>query len=261
MTTPNGSLHRQHGGLDAAPQPQSSAAAPNAAEAGASEANRGLLKGTSASNGSPDETLQVGYTFTLLRPFRCITQPPHPYSWHIGNSGRYRKVHEQLLTQSRHSPLLVRSPRATIQNSFRQGISVNKQQRKRCSIHVHPSIHVQQWTPKWMGPTAEASASLLKQALQMRAVLNTSPPAIPPQVVHRARPPVAPEHVRVPAMSIGAPPGPRGGRRAPVLAPRPSSNDADETVPLINGGLAAKALRGRQSIAPQRVSPCKHVCV
>jgi hypothetical protein len=113
MTTPNGSVHRQHGGLDAAPQPQSSTAAPNAAEAGAFGVNRGLLKGASASNGSPDETLQVGYTFTSLRPFRCITQQLYPYSWHIGNPGRYRKIHERLLTQSRHSPLLVRPPRAT----------------------------------------------------------------------------------------------------------------------------------------------------
>jgi hypothetical protein len=45
-----------------------------------------------------------------------------------------------------------------------------------------------------------------------------------------------------------------GGARPPV-APRQRhvSKDADETVPLINGGLAAKALRGRQSIAPHKV--------
>ena len=30
---------------------------------------------------------------------------------------------------------------------------------------------------------------------------------------------------------------------------RPVAQDADETVPLVNGGLAAKALKGRQSIA------------
>ena len=36
---------------------------------------------------------------------------------------------------------------------------------------------------------------------------------------------------------------------APGL-PRPQDDDPDETVPLVNGGLAQRALRGRQSIAP-----------
>ena len=37
-----------------------------------------------------------------------------------------------------------------------------------------------------------------------------------------------------------------GASRPPL---RPVAQDADETVPLVNGGLAAKALKGRQSIA------------
>ena len=47
----------------------------------------------------------------------------------------------------------------------------------------------------------------------------------------------------------------RSGRRAAAggATSAPISDSADETVPLINGGLAAKALRGRQSIAPHKV--------
>lgn len=83
------------------------------------------------------------------------------------------------------------------------------------------------------------------------------------QVVHRARPRIEPERDAMPAMSMGAMP-PRVGRRPPLPAaavqPRSSSDDADETVPLVNGGLAAKALRGRQSIAPQQVHQCTCTC-
>ncbi|BDA45731.1 probable dual specificity protein kinase Ttk at C-terminar half [Coccomyxa sp. Obi] len=71
------------------------------------------------------------------------------------------------------------------------------------------------------------------------------------QVVHRARPPALSEQ-QAPPMPMGPPHPQRGYRRVPPVAVRPCSNDADETVPLINGGLAAKALRGRQSIAPSR---------
>ena len=39
---------------------------------------------------------------------------------------------------------------------------------------------------------------------------------------------------------------PSQGQRQPL---RPVSHDGDETVPLVNGGLAAKAMKGRQSIA------------
>lgn len=74
------------------------------------------------------------------------------------------------------------------------------------------------------------------------------------QVVHRARSPVLSE-LQAPPMAMGLPPPQRAYRRAASAAARPGSNDADETVPLINGGLAAKALRGRQSIAPSRVWP------
>ena len=45
-----------------------------------------------------------------------------------------------------------------------------------------------------------------------------------------------------------------GALRPPLGLRQVTSKDADETVPLINGGLAAKALRGRQSIAPHKVS-------
>ena len=72
------------------------------------------------------------------------------------------------------------------------------------------------------------------------------------QVVHRARLPALSEQ-QVPPMVMGPPAPQRAYRRAGPMAIRPGSNDADETVPLINGGLAAKALRGRQSIAPSRV--------
>lgn len=70
--------------------------------------------------------------------------------------------------------------------------------------------------------------------------------------------PGAAQAAATPKMSLGAPPLPashgcsRGvssSRRS-----RPSSEDADETVPLINGGLAKKALGGRQSIAPPKAS-------
>ena len=46
-------------------------------------------------------------------------------------------------------------------------------------------------------------------------------------------------------MGLHAKPPPHGHRRP--LQPLPQ--DGDETVPLINGGLAAKAMKGRQSIA------------
>ena len=41
---------------------------------------------------------------------------------------------------------------------------------------------------------------------------------------------------------------------------RPVAQDADETVPLVNGGLAAKALKGRQSIAQLHSRPRAKVC-
>lgn len=49
-------------------------------------------------------------------------------------------------------------------------------------------------------------------------------------------------------MAMGVPPkqGLQGHRPAPMPA---AAHDGDETVPLINGGLAAKAMKGCQSIA------------
>ena len=46
---------------------------------------------------------------------------------------------------------------------------------------------------------------------------------------------------------------------APGVA-HPQDDDPDETVPLVNGGLAQRALRGRQSIAPGRVRSPAHHC-
>ena len=41
---------------------------------------------------------------------------------------------------------------------------------------------------------------------------------------------------------------------------RPVTQDGDETVPLVNGGLAAKAMKGRQSIAQMQSRPHAKVC-
>ena len=49
----------------------------------------------------------------------------------------------------------------------------------------------------------------------------------------------------------------RSASRPPL---RPVAQDADETVPLVNGGLAAKALKGRQSIAQLHSRPHAKVC-
>ena len=61
-------------------------------------------------------------------------------------------------------------------------------------------------------------------------------------------------------------PLPRGGHQRSatgVSRPplRPVAQDADETVPLVNGGLAAKALKGRQSIAQLQSRPHAKVCL
>lgn len=50
-----------------------------------------------------------------------------------------------------------------------------------------------------------------------------------------------------------APPGARGCACADGPAGAREGEDPDETVPLVNGGLARRALRGRQSIAPAGV--------
>ena len=73
-----------------------------------------------------------------------------------------------------------------------------------------------------------------------------------PQVMQRveARPLPMGVHQRSAAGQPGLP-------RPPL---RPVTQDGDETVPLVNGGLAAKALKGRQSIAQPQGRPHARVC-
>lgn len=77
LTMPDGSMHRQNDPCEAAPQ-NSSADAPssrcNGEETAPSAAggNRGLSAAASTSDGSPDETLQVG-------PMPLIVAMPNPY--------------------------------------------------------------------------------------------------------------------------------------------------------------------------------------